>query len=400
MKKIFYPIFLFMAANAFSATVITESQSLTLTQYGEYIMGNPFLTITHNYTGARHYSGYIDLNGQLYTQLVIDAKVSSGYFGFNGATFKGQDPSNMLNISTTNNATAVHLMTHGFIVDNCMVTMDLGTKQQNDGTLVTVKNNGVLNWSNVPFSGNRLRIVLGTEGSATDTNSQITLTSASKVYTYGRLTVYNGSFSLTGYERLDLDDSIIHALSQDSTLDYFTIQNEHTFTIGAGITNKIWTNNNVVLFTNATLELNSTDVIMKTGGLHCGVYFAQSAPTGNLVLGADNTLNNISAASGTPHTLNITLNEHTLTVVENIDFNTISVNLTDFGNEMFRFKSENEDALILSHITAWHNDVLLEDITIKNDGEYKYLFSESVPEPAFFAAILGFAALGFAFRRR
>ena len=108
-----------------------------------------------------------------------------------------------------------------------------------------------------------------------------------------------------------------------------------------------------------------------------------------------NTLNNISAAAGTPHLLNIDLNEHALTVVENIDFNTISVNLTDFGNEMFRFKSNDEEALILSHITAWHNDVLLEDIVIKTDGEYKYLFSDSlVPVPAFFAALLGLAVYG------
>lgn len=412
MKKILYPIFLFASSFAVAAdpVVITEDTKLTLTQFGEYIMGAPFLTVTHNYNGARHYSGHFYLNGQMFTSLVIDANVSSGYFAFAGNRFVGEGVGNTISVSASDSATKVHIMSTsisgaepggGFAVDNCTVSMNLAAdKQQIDGGIIRVRNNGALYWTGAALSGTRLQYVIGTEGSATDTSSRLILTTATKPYAKSILTVYNGSFSFTGHERMDFNNSIIHALSEDSVMDYFAVEANQTFVIGAGITNKITTNNNVTLFNNATLELNSTNVIMN-GANNMGIWLANAANSVNIVLGADNNINNISGGAGIVHTVNIDLNGHAL-VTETLDFNIMNVNLTDFGNEMFRFKSENEESLILSHIRAWHDDIELTDLTIKEDGAYKYLFSESlVPEPAEWAAIFGLLALCFAgFSRR
>lgn len=412
MKKILYPIFLLASSFAVAEepVVITEDTKLTLTQFGEYIMGAPFLTVTHNYNGARHYSGYFYLNGQMFTSLVIDANVSSGYFAFAGNRFVGEGIGNTISVTASESATKVHIMSTnvlgaepggGFAVDNCTVSMNLAAdKQQIDGGVIRVRNNGMLYWTGAALTNSaRLQYVIGTEGSATDTSSRLILTTATKTYAKSTLTVYNGSFSFTGHERMDFNNSIIHALSEDSAMDYFAVEANQTFVIGAGITNKITTNNNVTLFNNATLELNSTNVIMN-GANNMGIWLANSATSVNIVLGADNNINNFSGGASYFHTVNIDLNGHAL-VTETLDFNIMNVNLTDFGNEMFRFKSNNDPSLILSHVRAWHDDIELTDLTIKEDGVYKYLFSESlVPEPAEWAAIFGFLALGFAACRR
>lgn len=388
------------------------------------VMGADNVTVTHKYNGARHWVGSLDLNGYDGTKLVINnvtTNPSTNFFGFNGVTFNNTNGSNTDTLTITNTGDNFWLQS-GISVSNMTMYLNVGPTMTTNSTHahnVTIKDNASLYWTNAANStatGSPINFTLGTEGSTTDTSSFLNF--GYKTVSYNNnasLTVYNGYFYMSDNGgRINLKDSTIHALSADSFIQDFGVST--SFTVGAGITHKIYTNNkNIVIGDNSTLTLNSEEVFFK-GSIsntkdsdgyviastlnkttnRVGLYFTGQAKSANVVLGANNTF--ASIGNNANKSLNLTLNGNVFTVLEDIDFSSFHLYITDFENECVRITTATEDWA--DHITAVYMGVVLSDLELK-DG---FLYSDSaaaVPEPAEWAMILGTLALAVvAYRRR
>lgn len=169
-----------------------------------------------------------------------------------------------------------------------------------------------------------------------------------------------------------------------------------TFTIASGLTHKIYTEGQyIAVYENSTLNFSTENAVMRTNGNAVGLEFGKTASMSNFVMGANQTINDIRV-NGDAATLNLSLNGNEFTLL-NADFTKLSIVIDDFDNNLFRWKNGTVD---LSKITAIHDGITLDDLTTKIVGEYTYLFSASIPEPATFAAIFGALALGLAVYRR
>ena len=385
-------------------------------------MGADNVTVTHSYAGPRHWVGSLDLKGYDGTQLVINNVTgdASLYFGLNGVTFKntGGDATDSLIITNTGEK-FYHM--NGFIADNLTLNIKAGDMYEisANGThqhRVAAQNNATVYWSKVTPKAQMMRFIIGTEGSATDTNSAVHYRLSSVNYgNQATLTVYNGSFTMhDAGGRINLYTSNIYGLSSNSYITDIGLADNAVVTIGSGITSKlITTNNNIVIGNNATLVVNSEEMFYRgsvsdttdgdgyligtkvnVSSVRVGLYFTNAAKSANVVLGANNTFQSIGNNAG--RTLNVTLNGNMFAVNNAIDFSSFELYIADFENDLVKISTSTVDWQ--DHVTAMYKGVALTDLELK-DG---FLFSQSavVPEPSEWAFIFGALALSFAAYRR
>ena len=386
------------------------------------VMGADNVTVTHSYTGPRHWAGSLDLNGYDGTKLVIHnvtANPSSDYFGFNGVTFKNTGGSNTDMLKITNTGDDFKLM-NGFTVSNMTMHLNVGTTMPTNSShahAVNIKDNASLYWSkaaNSTATYSPIVFTIGTEGSATDTNSFLNFGYNTRDWgNSAGLTVYNGYFYMSDADgRINFSTATIHALSADSFIQDIGVST--SFTVDAGIDHKIYTlNNNIVIYNESTLTLNSEEVFYK-GYLtdtkdsegyviastlnkttnRVGLYFTNASTNANVVLGANNTFARIGNNAG--KTLTLTLNGNVFTVQDDIDFSSFNLYIADFENDSVKISTTTEDWA--DHITAIYMGSALSDLELR-DG-FLYSATAAVPEPADFAALFGAIALAVAAYRR
>ena len=410
------------AAGAFAnfPKPITTDTTDVIQMTDALVMGADNVTVTHSYNGARHWVGSLDLKGYDGTKLVINNVTGSSslYFGFNGVTFKntGGDATDTLVITNTGEK-FYHM--GGFIADNLTLNIkagDMYVPSSSGQHRVAAQNNATVYWSKAAPSAQLINIVLGTEGSATDTNSAVHYRVATKSYDNRvTLTAYSGSFTL--YDaggRINFNTSNIYGLTANSYVQDMGINAGATLTIGSGITSKIAiSNENIVIGNGSTLVINSEEVFyngsisdttdsngyligttVNLSSNRTGLYYTNAATSANIVLGANNTFKKIANNAG--KTLNLTLNGNVFAVNNAIDFSSFNLYIADFENDLVKISTTTEDWA--SHITAMYMGSALTDLEIK-DG-FLYSASAVVPEPAAAAFAAGLLAIALAFYRR
>ncbi len=388
---------------------ITENTTGYLAQYGNYTISDD-VTLTHTNNGARHYEGTITLAGsadnpiEAVLNIDEDTLSSTSYFGINGATFKGYNKNDVLTITNTGDS-ASYVMSGGLTVDN--VTVKITNIAANAGSSVVVKNNGVLEWTN-GTNNYSYNLTIGSVDAngipITSDKSHLKFTNPGGSWMSGTLNVYNGSFDLSyGTGRFDLSNSTIYNLSADSKIGYVLIKANEKFTIASGIKNTIsFSNTNLVFMDNATFEINSSN-ITKNGSNPIGLHLANSASTGNLIVGADNTfakIGNDETKGQSAYTWNILLNNGAELTADTVNFvkATLDFDEDSYGEFTFKLASVEGNTIenALTKILLGGNQVEWDYTT---SGDY-YTIS-FVPEPSTYAMLFGAIALAFvAYRRR
>lgn len=410
MKKTILP--LIMSAAAAVSTYAAIPANITEDCSGEILRGANYtimaddVTVTHSHTGARHYVGTFNLNGHSAT-LVLSTSTSTpttAYFAFDRslpegeATFRGNSAADVLDIKIADGKDPAYVLS-GFIVDSATVNMGLGLVKEDRTKTVDVINGGVLNWTGVAANGSydKMKLAFNVGNSASD-NSKVVFKTASQAWFAGvKMTVNGGTFDLDAKSgRFTFSQVDIKNLSADAKVSYMGVEANGTFNIDSGIAHKILSvSPYIAVYENATLKFSTENAVMRSNGDAIGLEFGSTAKTANFVMGATQTINDIRV-NGAAATLNLSLNGNEFTLL-NADFTKLSIVIDDFDNNLFRWKNGTVD---LSKITAIHDGITLGDLTTKIVGDYTYLFSASIPEPATVAAVFGALALGLALHRR
>lgn len=400
----------FLAATAIAygqnwpRTPLTENVTGVMERV-DYTIAAPDLELIHKYDAARHYNATINLNGYSATFLadVHTSDPSTTVFGFDGATFKGTSPSNVLTIGTVDGSDPIWLLSSGFTVDNATVNMNLGTGSgyynKNMPVYVNVVNNGVLNWTNAtPTTGYNFILTIG-NGAGDNSHASISYGSQAWNNSANKITVDGGSFDfkLMG-GRMQFIEMKVNSLSADSYVDTsLGINGNGVLEIAKDVDHKIILNSNLVFYDNATYRSYTSDVVVSKTG-YARIEIAASANSINMDLHADHTFSMVQV-NGTHAQMNLNLNGSVLTF-ESLDFTKMDIVIEDFENGLFRWKDgTGYDA---SKISATWNGKILDDIEAvlnEKDG-YTYLFSATVPEPAEVAVVFAALALAFALYRR
>ena len=406
MKKTILPLIVSAAAavSAYAAIPanITEDCSGEILRSTNYTIMADDVTVTHSHTGARHYVGVFNLNGHSAT-LVLSTSTSTpstAYFAFDRslpdgeATFRGNSAADVLDIKIADGKDPAYVI-GGFIVDSATVNMGLGLVNEGRTKTVDVINGGVLNWTGVAANGSydKMKLAFNVGNSASD-NSKLVFKTASQAWFGGvKMTVNGGSFDLDASNgRFTFSQVDIKNLAADAKVSYMGVDANGTFNIDSGVAHKILSASQyIAVYENATLKFSTENAVMRANGNAIGLEFGSTAKTANFVMGANQTINDIRV-NGDAATLNLSLNGNEFTLI-NADFAKLSIVIDDFDNNLFRWKNGTVD---LSKITAIHDGITLDDLTTKVVGEYTYLFSASIPEPATVAAVFGALALGLA----
>ena len=389
--------------NLWPRTPLTEDVTGVIERV-DYTIAAPDLVLTHKYDAARHYNATINLNGYSATFLadVHTSSPSTDYFGFDGATFKGAGPDNVLDIGIVDGSVPIWILQSGFSVDNATVNMDLGTGSgyRQETFTVNVVNNGVLNWTNAtPAPGH---IFVLNIGNGAGDNSHANISYASQAWNNGanKITIDGGSFyfKLVG-GRMQFSQMTVNSLSEDSQVSgSLGINGGGILEIAKDVDHKIIMDQlSLVFYDKATYRSYTSDVIASTQGI-VRLEIASSASSFNLDLHADHTFSRIMI-NGTGAKMNLNLNGSMLTF-ESLDFTKLDVVIADFDNGLFRWKDgTGYDASKIS--ATWNGQVLddIEAVLNESDG-YTYLFSATVPEPAEVAVVFAALALAFALYRR
>lgn len=389
--------------NLWPRTPLTENVTGIMERV-DYTIAAPDLVLTHKYDGARHYNATINLNGFSATFLadVHTSSPSTDFFAFGGATFKGTNPDNVLDIGIVEGSDPIRIIESGFTVDNATVNMDLGTGSgYHQGTFtVNVVNNGVLNWTNAtPPVGKSMILNIG---NGAGDNAHASIAYASQEWNNGsnKITINGGSFNFNVKSgRMCFAEMKVNSLSNDSQVyGSLGINGGGILEIGKDVNHKITLAQlSLVFFDNATYRSYSSDVIASSQGT-VRLEIASAASSFNLDLHADHTFRTIMI-NGTGAQMNLSLNGSVLTF-ESLDFTKLDVVIADFDNGLFRWKDGT--GFDASKISATWNGQILDDIEAvlnEKDG-YTYLFSATVPEPAEVAVVFAALALAFALYRR
>lgn len=370
----------------------------------DYTIAAPDLVLTHKYDAARHYNATINLNGYSATFLadVHTSSPSTDFFAFAGATFKGTNPDNVLDIGIVAGSDPIWIIESGFTVDNATVNMDLGTgSKYHHGTFtVNVVNNGVLNWTNAtPAVGKSMILTIG-NGAGDNAHASISYAEQAWNNAANKITVNGGSFNFNVKSgRMQFAEMTVNSLSADSYIDSgLGINKNGVLEIAKDVDHKIIMNgHHLVFYDNATYRSYTSDVVVSKTG-YAIIEIAASANSINMDLHADHTFSMVQV-NGTHAQMNLNLNGSVLTF-ESLDFTKLDIVIEDFENGLFRWKDgTGYDA---SKISATWNGQILDDIEAvlnEKDG-YTYLFSATVPEPAEVAAVFAALALAFALYRR
>ncbi len=370
----------------------------------DYTIAAPDLMLIHKLDAARHYNATINLNGYSATFLadVHTSSPSTDFFAFGGATFKGTNPDNVLDIGIVEGSDPIWIIQSGFTVDNATVNMDLGTGSgYNHGTFtVNVVNNGVLNWTNAtPVVGKSLILTIG-NGAGDNAHASISYASQAWNNASNKITVNGGSFNFNvKWGRMQFAEMTVNSLSADSYIDSggLGINAGGVLEIAKDVDHKIIMDTNLVFYDNATYRSYTSDVVvLKTG--YARIEIAKDAKSMNMDLHADHTFS-VVMVNGDHTQMNLNLNGSVLTF-ESLDFTKLDVVIADFDNGLFRWKDGT--GFDASKISATWNGQILDDIEAvlnEKDG-YTYLFSATVPEPAEVAAVFAALALAFALYRR
>lgn len=241
----------------------------------DYTIAAPDLVLTHKYDAARHLdTTTINLNGYSATfhSDVHTSSPSTDFLGFNGVTFKGTGPDNVLDIGIVEGSDPIWILQHGFTVDNATVNMDLGTGSgYYHGTFtVNVVNNGVLNWTNAtPAVGKSLILTIG-NGAGDNAHASISYASQAWNNAANKITVNGGSFNFNVKSgRMQFAEMTVNSLSDDSQVSAGTlgINAGGILEIGKDVNHKITMSYlSLVFFDKATYRSYSSDVISSSQG--------------------------------------------------------------------------------------------------------------------------------------
>ena len=307
----------------------------------DYTIAAPDLMLIHKLDAARHYNATINLNGYSATFLadVHTSSPSTDFFAFGGATFKGTNPDNVLDIGIVEGSDPIWIIQSGFTVDNATVNMDLGTGSgYNHGTFtVNVVNNGVLNWTNAtPVVGKSLILTIG-NGAGDNAHASISYASQAWNNASNKITVNGGSFNFNvKWGRMQFAEMTVNSLSADSYIDSggLGINAGGVLEIAKDVDHKIIMDTNLVFYDNATYRSYTSDVVvLKTG--YARIEIAKDAKSMNMDLHADHTFS-VVMVNGDHTQMNLNLNGSVLTF-ESLDFTKLDVVIADFDNGLFRW---------------------------------------------------------------
>ncbi len=438
MKKISLLTTLIVASVsiAFAEDMISSAAPLTsagntdgtntgvLNASGQYTVGSDGVIITHNRTSARHLD-YMTLNVGAYkgTQLVSDSVISGAggttCFGLNGVKFIGSTNEADITIKATEAATSVGLMANGFTVDNVTLDIQLSGKSHytHGSTKWIVKNNGILKFEGAnTTTSNKVSLDIESgsvaelkfDGSGVSHIASSTIAGQLVFKRAGSLNVYGTNY-ITGQTaskatlfggRWDLVGNGVSMTIEDSE------ENSVLFRYGQEADKKL-------IMRNSTLILNSSNAIgmRKDDGtimgqenisLEIGQYEGTPS-TAELILGADNSLDNIYIDSNKQSVLYITLNNNHL-YLDALSSGLIgTIYISDFEEELICFQNINEKFLDANYeISCIKSGNADSNTALYWDSATGYITANipAVPEPATFAVIFGALALGFVAYRR
>lgn len=392
-----------------------------------YQIASDNVIITHQRTTARHLSKTVSFNLGSYkgTQIISDAVVNNGgtstnCLGLNGVSFIGATNEADITISATERATPVGILDNGFTVDNATLNIQLSGKSYftHSTTTWNVKNNGILRY----------------EGSNTNSTHKISLNleagSVAELKFDGSAESHFENSTIAG--QLVFKRKGVLKFYKDNLITGQTTENATLFggrwdLQGNGVTVTIENSEeNSVLFSyaeeamkklimrNSTLTLNSSNAIglkdsknniygQENISLEIGQYEGTPS-TAELILGADNSLDNIYIDSNKQSKLYITLNNNHL-YLNGLSTGLIgTIYISDFQEELICIQNIDEKFLDANYEISCIKSGSADDNTaLYWDSATGYItaFNPTVPEPATFAVIFGALALGFvAYRKR